>query len=292
MKILFLLLTSVVLVFGIDRYNNTNIRQMELRQNEAVFKAGFEAGIKALEFQRKNDGFKPKRVEINKAYYITYEITKMPYEEALFLQNIAAREGFDTHITKKYIFFGEFEREADARKAISDLNAKFQINAQLRQNQGGEFLTTYPKLWGDFYTYFVSEVKKLGYIDESECSKLNADANKNKANIASNANNTNVNTNTNANVNKKPKINVNTTTFFTLKNKKAMSYMNFDKTPQSRLDSYEYKESGLKSKQNFPMGNFNKPYKTIQGEQFYKVLNKNIYFSDKDVLPLKKEQKQ
>lgn len=277
MRILLILLSLSVFVFGIDRYNNINIRQMELRQNEAVFKAGFEAGIKALEFQRKNDGYEPKKVEINKAYYITYDITKMPYEEALFLQNIAAREGFDTHITKKYIFFGEFEREADARKAVNDLNAKFQINAQLRQNQGGEFLTTYPKLWGQFYTYFMGEVKRLGYLNANEC--FNSSIQSNKTNTA------------NANLDKKKsKISANIS-LFTLKNSKAMSYMNFDKTKNSRFNSYEYKETGLKLKQNFPMGNFNKPYETTQGELFYKVLNKNIYFSDKDVEVLQKGQK-
>lgn len=278
-----LVLLTTLIVFGfcapIERYSYTGVQEMELRQSEQVFKAGFEAGIKSLDFQRKNDGFKPKRVNINKAYFITYEITKMPYEEALFLQNIAAREGFDTYITKKYIFFGEFEREADAVKAVNDLNSKFRIKAQLHKNNGGEYLTTYPKLWGQYFTLFEQEIKNLGYIRADECA--NTDNNKSNKSLVANSNTqtTTASSGTSRVYTTKVK-----TSFFTLKNSKAMSYMNYDKNNNSRHNSLEYIESGLKLKKRYPIGNFKRPYLTIQGESFYKVLNQNIYFSDKDVL--------
>lgn len=279
MRKLVLLITFIVFGFcaPIERYSYQGVQEMELRQSEQVFKAGFEAGIKSLDFQRKNDGFKPKRVNINKAYFITYEITKMPYEEALFLQNIAAREGFDTYITKKYIYFGEFEREADAVKAVNDLNSKFRIKAQLHKSNGGEYLTTYPKLWGQYFTLFEQEIKNLGYIKADECAS--ADNNKSSKSLVTDSNTQTANRGTSRIYTTKTK-----TSYFTLKNSKAMSYMNYDKNDNSRRNSLEYIESGLKPKKRYPVGNFKRPYLTIQGESFYKVLNQNIYFSDKDVL--------
>lgn len=271
-----ILLLTTLIVFGfcvpIEQYSYQGVQEMELRQNELIFKAGFEAGIKSLDFQRKNDGFKPKRVKINKAFFITYKIDKMPYEEALFLQNIAAREGFDTYITKKYIFFGEFEREADAVKAVSDLNSKFRIKAQLHKSNGGEFLITYPKLWGQYFTLFEQEIKNLGYIRAEEC--LNSNKGKSVASNSTPKITNGVKTNATSTKN----------VYFTLKNSKAMSYMNGDKNINSRFNSLEYIESGLKPKKRYPLGNFRKPYLTKQGESFYKVLDQNLYFSDKDVL--------
>lgn len=340
MRILFFLTALMSFGFAAISVSSVSVESVELKANEKIFKAGFEAGIKALEFQRKNDGYKPKKVTINKAYYLTYNISKLPYEEALFLQNIAAREGFDTHITKNLLFFGEFEREADALKTQADLKTKFRIDAQVKQNYGSDSIETYPKLWGQFYTFFQNEVKKQGYIDvdeacgicqkyqneqalqaaerareieaqkeadrlRAELDKIRAAAEKEKARLEAerkriDAERTQLaaqaftGDGVNSPKTKQTKQTAKTqitspktttkTAYFTLKHSKAMAYTNTEINENSRTDSLQYKELGLQDSQKFLIGNFKKPYITKQGEVFYKVLNKNIYFSDKDVI--------
>lgn len=270
-KVLLLAISFITIGFS------NSVAKYELKANEAIFKAGFEAGIKALEFQRKNDGYQPIKININKEFYIVYDITSLPYEEALFLQNIANRDGFDTHITKSFLFFGEFERKADALKAIDDLKQKFKIDAKLKQkNKDEEFLITYPKLWGNFFTIFMAQVAKDGYIIVKNTEFVPIDS---KSNID---NKTKVVTNKAST--KQPQAQIQGSNKpFTLKNSKAMSY----KKVGSGNNSQNYKENGLISKEKFYLGNYNKAIVTEQGEKFYKVLDKNIYFSDKDVVIIK-----
>lgn len=263
----------IILIFialANSAFSNT-ATQWELKANEAIFKNGFESGIKALEFQRKNDGYKPKKIAINKEFYITYDITNLPYEEALFLQNIAAREGFDTHIAKTLLYFGEFEREADALKSIDDLKQKFKIEAKLNKNKGGEFLITYPKLWGEFFTFFMEEAKANGILQVTEYittqQKMNIESNKAQTKSAQQSAQA---------INQQP---VKPKTF-TFKNSKAMLY----KKSGSGLESKDYIEGGLVENKVFNLGNYGKPVITKQGEKFYKVLGEDSYFSDKDVV--------
>lgn len=237
------------------------VMELEFKTNEAFFKDGFKAGIKALEFQRRNDGYEPQKIAIKKEFFIVYNITNLPYEEALFLQNIASREGFETHMTKTFLFFGEFERHADALKATQELKEKFDIDAKIEQNKGGDFLITYPKLWGDFYQNLMAQVSSRGYIVTAEHVPVNP-----KSNIESKRSTKQTQTQNHK--------------IFTLKNSKAMSY----KKIGPGNDSRDYQEGGLVDKKDFYSGNYGKPIITNQGEKFYKVLNKNIYFSSEDVV--------
>ena len=254
----------LLLTFSIVTMSFANpVFQWELKANEAVFKSGFEAGIKSLEFQRRNDGYQPKKVKINKAFYITYDITKMPYEEALFLQNIADREGFETYITEHFLYFGQFEREADAKKAVADLQSKFRITAKISKNKGDEFLITYPKLWGDFFTRVVEEAKKSGVIVITEY-------------ITTPTINPKAQTSTQYKKRTPAKSAV-VTKKFTLKNSKAMAY----KKVGDIKNSISFVEKGLVSKKTFI---FEKSFSTNQQEKFYKVKNQDTYFSDRDVV--------
>ncbi|TEY00714.1 hypothetical protein [Campylobacter sp. US33a] len=253
-------------------FANANVIQYELKANEEIFKKGFEAGLKALEFQRKNDGYAPKKVEIQKEYFITYNITKMPYNDVIFLQNITAKEGFDTHITKDKLFFGEFEREADAKDALQTLKDKFKINAVINKNKGNEILVTYPKLWGDFYTHIIDKVAKDGYLIKVEVIEVQPKAIEQKPKKEEKPKKTQQVKFENELIKKEKK-------FFRLKNQKAMFYS----VKGDNKDSKNYKEKSLISNGNFALES-EKPIVTKQGEKFYKVANKNVYFSDRDVL--------
>ena len=95
------------------------------------FKAGFEAGLKALEFQKKNEGVQSKEITINDAYYLSLNIKNMPLPEVLFLQNISAREGFESYLTKNYLIFVGYERKADAIEAQQRLLHHYKIETSI-----------------------------------------------------------------------------------------------------------------------------------------------------------------
>lgn len=262
-------ISVVLLLMSLTCFGATNVLQYELKANEAIFKKGFEAGLKALEFQRKNDGYAPKRININKEFYLTYDIRKMPYTDAIFLQNIASREGFNTHITEELLFFGEFEREADAKEAQKELKDRFDIDVDIKTKKGDDFLVTYPKLWGDFYTHIINKVKQEGIFIQVETIEK-------RGSIGSSTKKTST---------KKSATTQNKQTapmkFFTLKNSKAMGY---SVESSKRKDSKAYKEVGLQANKNYRLSTDIGYVITEQGEKYYKVYNQNLYFSDRDVI--------
>lgn len=223
---------------------------------EQTFKTGFEAGIKALEFQRENDGVQPKKIILRKSFYLIYEIDKVPLNEALFLQNIASREGYHTHLTRDFIFFGEFDREADAREIIKQLSNKFKIKVKLMKNTANNYIVTYPSLWNEFYTIFLEEARKNGYVIKVEVIKSPVKKSTTKI----------------SNVKKTvPKLKK-----MTLRKAKAMAYS----LSGDEKDSKNYKEIGLQSGLFETSGNI---ITTKENEKFVKVANKNMYFSLDDV---------
>lgn len=161
MKKIFLLLMSFGFLFGANEL-------LEVYEpNEKNFRDGFEAGINALKFQAKNDGFTQRQVKLNKPYLLTFKIDNVPHHEALFFQVIAAREGFDTHFTKEFIALGEFEREVDAIDARDLLIRKYNFNAKnLKILKNEETIVTYPFLFDAFYKQILKDAKSAGIIVE------------------------------------------------------------------------------------------------------------------------------
>ncbi len=102
---------SIVLIFGANLCFGNSFYEV----NHISFKEGFEAGLKALEFQAKQDGFKAKQILVSKPFLLVYEIKNTPLDEALFLQIIADKEGFETHLSRDFVSFGAFDREIDAK---------------------------------------------------------------------------------------------------------------------------------------------------------------------------------
>lgn len=246
---------TIFLIFSFNiSYANTLYEPNTIR-----FKEGFEAGLQALEFQAKQDGYKQKQIEVSKPFLLVYEIKNTPLNEALFLEIIAQKEGFDTHLSKDFISFGQFEREIDAQSKAKELVDKFKINkALVKIYSNKQSFTTYPFLWQDFHTKLLQEAIDLGVIVQEKTIYKTIYKEIPKVN----------------NSKSKPKID---TKKMILRNARAMSYKNLS---NNQDDSLSYTEIGLVNQQEYE---FEKEIKTKQGEIFVKVKDKNLYFSILDV---------
>ncbi|EIZ8033464.1 hypothetical protein MQV54_001476 [Campylobacter jejuni] len=228
--------------------------------NDKNFKDGFEAGLEALKFQAQIDGFSYKKIEINKPYLIVYNIENIPLNEALFLQVISSREGYESHLTKEFITFGEFEREIDAKEKIKFLISKFKLNAKdFKIQKNIKEIITYPYLYKRFYEKLLDEAKASGVIVETKIIEKNPIKQIKSSN--------------------KPKsIPKKSYEIFTLNNTKAMSYYSLG---GSEKDSKNYIEKGfVKSGKEYEI---EKNITTNSGEKFVKIVGENIYFSIKDI---------
>ncbi len=187
----------------------------------------------------------------------------MPYFDAIFLQNVAHKEGFTTKMTKGFIYFGEFEREIDAKAVAEQLKNRFDISVKINRNAAlNANIITFPRLWNDFYAHIIKSWRSQGYavkvevIEEKNIAKPKSVATLNKKPSPKPA---------------APK------KFFSLKYDKAMSY----KAQNDSTSSKEFKEGELSLKNEFEYG---KTITTKEGEVFIKVKDKNLYFSDRDVV--------
>lgn len=232
--------------------------------NDKSFKDGFEAGLKALEFQAKNEGFTSKNIKISKPFTLLLDIKEMPLSEVLFLQILASREGIESHLSEDFLYLGSFEREIDAKDRIKSLIAKFKLNAKnLKIHKNIQEIITYPYLYKSFYESLLQKAKEQGIIVETKI--LTKTTIKNPV--------------------QKPLVKKVSPIQFTLKNAKAMSYVSLGGVEN---DSKNYEEKGLKKRQNFT---FEKKIKTNLGESFIKVAGENLYFLEADVLMLKTNSK-
>lgn len=250
--ILVALFFVVAQAFGAD-----NIEIYE--PNSKNFRDGFEAGIKAISFQSKTDGFQQKLVFINKPFLLIYDISSTPLHEGLFIQNITAREGFETHFTKEFISLGEFDREIDAKDAKDLLVRKYRFkanNIKILKNQNT--IVTYPFLFEEFYKRLLNEAENMGYIIKTEVissSKISYDISKKQSTKPKS----------------KPK-----SKMITFKNQKAMGYV----LSGDENSSTSFIERKLQKSQGYE---FDKEIQTKEGERFIKVKGQNLYFSNADV---------
>lgn len=225
--------------------------------NSKNFRDGFEAGIKALEFQAKTDGFQQKLIALNKPYLLIFDIKNTPLHEALFLQIISAREGFDTHFTKEFVSLGEFERDIDAKDAKELMIRKYRLNPNdLKILTSQNNLVTYPFLFHNFHKNILNEVQKLGYIIKTEMIYVN------KARI-----------NTTQQKAATPKVISKKIVF---KNPRVMGYI----LQGDKRFSQSFKEKGLLKVTDYE---FQKSITTDEGEIFVKVKGENLYFPNSDV---------
>lgn len=225
------------------------------------FKAGFEAGLKALEYQRLTEGVQPREVNLGDSFYLSVDIKNMPLPEILFLQNISAREGYKSYLTRNFLVFTDFKRKADALETQRQLAHHYKIDSKIYQSKNTK-LITYPILWGEFYRNFLNDVQQNGYAIKVEVIEVPKVVHK-VVKVYSDENQASAG---------EQKL------FGTIINAKAMSYT----LKGSKNLSKSFKENGFVERQEFDFGN-EKQTITASGETFYKVKNQNLYFSTKDI---------
>lgn len=238
-----------------------------------VFENGFNAGLSAVKIQAQSDGLRPQTLNVSKNFLLILKIDDMGLDEALFLQVIAKREGFLTHLTRDFITFGEFEREIDAKKASKLIIDNFKLNpSAVKILSGVKQIKTYPFLFMDFSEH----LKNNSYFKQFEMQSINDEETIQKHNV--------VVTN-NAKNEVEPEISQTQTSDesiasppqkITFKNKKAMSYKNID---NNESNSASFEEVGFKSGEFW----FDKIVFTNSDEAFIKVADENLYFSSEDV---------
>ena len=221
----------------------------------SYFKQGFEEGIKATRFQALNDGFRPKSVKMKNNFVLVFDTFNVPYAEALYMQYIAAKDGFDeTYITEHSVIFGSFVREVDAKEAQKKLVQMFGINTRIESCVGKTFLTQ-PLLFSDFPNEMFNknnvvnatnvEIEKQQTKPKSKSKKKYKPANPlpEKQIVVNNA---------------------------------AYSYFKSGSKDSSR----NFFENEIKASTNYVL---DKKVSTKEGETFYKVKDKNLYFRAEDV---------
>ena len=251
-KIIFSICCLVAMLKAENFYNNKSLN---------VFENGFNAGLSAVKLQAKYDGLRPQILSVNKNFLLILKIDKIGLDEALFLQVIATREGFETHLTKDFITFGEYEREIDAKKTSKAIIDNFKLNPNsVKILSGVKQIKTYPYLFMDYFKQFE--------IQEQNIKKPNLEVVNNIETKAQTKPQSQEIENNETQALLLPKI--------IFKNKQAMSYKNID---DNESNSASFVENGFKTGEFL----FDKIIFTNADESFVKVKDENLYFSSEDI---------
>jgi hypothetical protein len=225
-----------------------------------TFKDGFEIGLDALQFQIKNDGAIPRKIDLEKPFIVILSTENIPLNEIIYLQYIAHKENFKTNLTEDGIIFGNYDRQVDANEAKNRIKRILNYDAKIINNNGDFY--TYPIIAKPIYDLITEDLRKDGVIKEVQLIYVN------KPNITSTENKTA----SSVKQTQKPLSAKN----FTLKNSKAQSY----KLDGDSKYSKNYIENFIAEGGTFKTVN---TFTTKEGEVFVKVLNENIFFLKDDV---------
>lgn len=241
MRKLLVLICSVVSCFAIS-----------VSEQEA-FKSGFKTGLTMFEFQLQNEGIGIKKAEFNSSDYIVFVNTeKLPLAEILYLQYQANRDNFKTLLAKNELIFGSFEREADAKDAISKINSLYNMTAKMAR--GSDDFYIHPVFISKSYDKFIKEARDNNNFIYTGFLLIKEQPQKKEVSQS------------------KQKIK-----YFKLKNLLTQSYVNTFKGGNSS----SFREANIIEKQNRYV--LDKKVTTQEQEVFYKVKGKNLYFAIDDV---------
>jgi hypothetical protein len=229
-----------------------------------VFKDGFETGLNALQFQIKNDGVIPQKIDLQKQFIVILPTDNIPVNEIIYIQYIAYKEDLKTSLTKDGIIFGDYDRKVDANEAKNRIKRVLNYDAKVVDNNG-EFYTN-PILAKPIYDLIADGLKKDGVIKDVQIIYAN------NPRVA-----TSVNTQAASSAATQQTQKTTNVKTITLKNSKAQSYK-LDGEDKKRSENYV---------ESFVVED-GKTFKTLNtyttnGEVFVKVLNENMYFLKDDV---------
>jgi len=223
-----------------------------------IFKDGFEAGLKALQFQIKNDGAVPQKIVLDKGLIVILPVESIAINEIIYIQYIASKEDFRTHLAREGIIFGNYDRQIDAQEARDRIKRILNYETKIIANRG-DFYTN-PIIAKPVYDLIAQELVEEGAIRDVKVVYVN---------------NTPKTTTTAQPAKKEVKEQPNIRNA-SLKNTKAQAY----KATGDDKNSGNYQESFIAEGSKFKTSN---TIVTDSGEVFVKVLNENIYFLKSDV---------
>lgn len=229
------------------------------------FKKGFTIGLEAVEYQLKNEGYEPKKIELESPYIVMMDIKETPTNDILYFQHLLAKDSINSLITKEFLLIKAFDREPDAKSLKKIIESKYPVKLEVKELTNGT-IETYPILFTRTFDNVISSVTKnadITYIKKYETPlqiRLEEE--------------------------KKPKKKI---TYFKLKNE-AMAYKyKYDQNtvpkcePSQRrcFDSKLFYENKIYKKgTSFKKGGI---YKTNEGELFQKVHNTNLFIDLNDI---------
>ena len=136
--------------------------------NSTHYKLGFENSVEAMQISLNNNGYLPKYFALKNEFVLYQEIKDIDSQTILLMEYLAFKDGFiEVKTTRKNMFFGSYEREADAIKAknkiktlLNGVNAKISRKSSFKQSE----LITYSPFVNELSERIVSNIKKDGNI--------------------------------------------------------------------------------------------------------------------------------
>lgn len=233
-----------------------------------TYKDGFEAGLNALKFQVANDGVTPTKINLTKKYILLLPSDRISIDDVIYMQYIAGKENFKTHITKNELIFDNYDRLIDAQVGQKKVKDLFNHDAKIVENIKDYY--SYPVLAEPVFDAVAASYRKDGAIKETKIIYVSG------ANSKSTSEKIIVENDNKTNVVKKPAPKPLVIKNAELKYEKAQAY----KLNGSGKLSKDFVESFIVEKQVFRTAN---TITTKEGESFVKVLNENTYFLASDV---------
>lgn len=136
--------------------------------NSTHYKLGFENSLEAMAISLKNNGHLPQYFALKNDYALYYDISDTDSATILLMEYLAFKEGFvDVKTTKKYIFFGSFERNADAIKAREKLKRLLNgvdVRISKKTSFKKEELISYSPYVNEIANKVVNEIRGSGNV--------------------------------------------------------------------------------------------------------------------------------
>ena len=229
--------------------------------NSTHYKLGFENSLEATAISLKNNGHLPQYFNLKNDFVVYQEISNVDSATILLMEYLAFKEGFvEVKTTRKYIFYGSFERSADANVAQAKLK-RLLNGANVKISKKSSFnpkeLITYSPYVNEISNKVVNEIQRSGnVVVRREVTEVPVIKEKQKV-VYKQA---------------KPKViykEPETQKIISIINSKAQAY---------KIEDGALQESEIVQKGEFDFGSVRK----IGNDEFVKVKDKNIYFLQRD----------
>lgn len=225
----------------------------------ADYRKGFQEGTHALKNQFEAQGWRQKEV-IFKNYIIALPTKKLAINDIAYICDVSRHYGFNPIVTQNVIVFGDYDREADAESNAKYINEKLGIKSYA-QNVKKKHYYTYP-LFQNIYKEMERDIK-----EKNDVLVVTEYTNKIKTVVKK--------------CNSKPK--GKRVTYFRINKPVVQGYSYDEVSKHPKVWKDEHFKPSRVFKDNDQLYKKGKTIKTIDGEFYIKVYNKNLFFRSANV---------